>query len=44
MARTDGRINLNKIAEESEKQELIDAWKKMTYEQQQAYLAEVEEE
>lgn len=44
MARTDGRINLNRIAEEAEKQKLIDAWEKMTYEQQQAYLAELEEE
>lgn len=44
MARTDGRINLNRIAEEAEKQKLIDAWKEMTYEQQQAYLKELEEE
>lgn len=44
MARTDGRINLDRIANEVEKQKLLEAWKKMTYEQQQEYLKELEEE
>ncbi len=40
----DGRINLDRIAKEAEEQKLREAWSKMTYEQQQAYLAELEEE
>lgn len=44
MARTDGRIDLNRIAEEAEKQKLLEAWRKMTPRQQQKYLAELEKE
>ena len=40
----DGRINLDRIAKEAAEKRLRETWSKMTYEQQQAYLAELEEE
>lgn len=42
--RGEGYHNINKIADERERKELLKAWAEMTHEQQQAYLKEIEEE